>query len=308
MRPHGVAPVFSAHPSHVLWPSGSATEGPSGCVGMASPRPCRHTTHTFRGPQGSSTEGPSGKRSPCTRMIRKRRTRTTRRHVSLRRRRAEENGSGGRMRNGCKRGGQKSYSGGPSDPENTVLVAVALLTGAGFRGVVVACVVHCLGVRACVLKASLSRTFKSRVSVHSGECQNHARLRRQMWVKVFTPVVHRTRRNFIIASRRPVHASLPTNRGPIPRTRRRRRRRRRATTTTTRTRARTRRHRSLRKRKTEENGSGGRMKNNSESGNEKTHSGGPSDTEKTIFVAVAFRTRTCFRGAGCRVWRMLIRS
>ena len=267
----------------------------------------RRTTHTFRGPQGSSTEGPSGKRSPCTRMIRKRRTRTTRRHVSLRRRRAEENGSGGRMRNGCKRGGQKSYSGGPSDPENTVLVAVALLTGAGFRGVVVACVVHCLGVRACVLKASLSRIFKSRVSVHSGECQNHARLRRQMWVKVFTPVVHRTRRNFIIASRRPVHASLPTNRGPIPRTRRRRRRRR-ATTTTTRTRARTRRHRSLRKRKTEENGSGGRMKNNSESGNEKTHSGGPSDTEKTIFVAVAFLTRTCFRGAGCRVWRMLIRS
>ena len=52
--------VHFGTPHTFLDPIGSSTEGPSGKVRMAAPRPFRHTPRTVRGPTGSSTESPSG--------------------------------------------------------------------------------------------------------------------------------------------------------------------------------------------------------------------------------------------------------
>ena len=54
VRPHG-APAPMSHTAHVSCHPGTSTDGPSGCVRMASPRPCRHTHHMFRAPQGASS-------------------------------------------------------------------------------------------------------------------------------------------------------------------------------------------------------------------------------------------------------------
>ena len=47
-------------PSHVSCHPGSSSYGPSGCVRMASPRPCWHTPHALRAPQGTSPMAPVG--------------------------------------------------------------------------------------------------------------------------------------------------------------------------------------------------------------------------------------------------------
>ena len=59
LRPHGGAAPISAQLSHASWPLGSSTEGRSGCIHMAAPRPFRHPLHTFRGPTWRSTKGRS---------------------------------------------------------------------------------------------------------------------------------------------------------------------------------------------------------------------------------------------------------